>query len=199
MKRFSSHAGLLAALISIAAALVFAAGWEDYSHAVHPLGLLGAYGTPHAMAFNLSGFIVPGLLAAWLSWRLRDAMQECGWMTRIGAWLVFFSALAFAAQGVARLDPRDLEALSGRLHASSWMLWWIAFVPGALLLACGLAGRPGWRAFALASGMAAVAVLVFAILAPAWVAVAVSHRIAFACWFGWLTCVGYALGSRLRR
>lgn len=191
MKHISSHASLLAALMSIAAALMFAAGWEDYSHAVHPLGLLGAYGTPHAMAFNLYGFIVPGLLAAWLGWRLRDAMQERGRMARIGAWLVFFSALAFAAQGMARLDPQDLDALSGRLHAASWMLWWIAFVPGALLLALG----SGSRTVVVVNAVAAVTVLVFAIFAPAWMPIAIAHRVAFVCWFGWLTFAGYVVLS----
>ncbi len=198
MKQISSHAGLLAALSSIAAASMFASGWEDYSHAVHPLGLLGAYGTPHALAFNLYGFVVPGLLAAWLGWRLRDAMQEYGWAARIGAWLVFFSGLAFAAQGVARLDPQDLEALSGRLHAASWMLWWIAFVPGASLLAFGVGSRPGMRLFAAVSAAAAIAVLAFAIFAPTWMPIAIAHRIAFVCWFGWLVFVGYALAEKPR-
>lgn len=198
MKHLSSHAGLLAALMSVAAALMFAAGWDGYSHAVHPLGLLGAYGTPHALAFNLCGFIVPGLLAAWLGWRLRDAMQESGWMARIGAWLVLLSALAFAGQGVARLDPQDLEALSGRLHAASWMLWWIAFVPGASLLAFGLGARPERRMLAFVGGAAAITVLVFAIFAPAWMPIAIAHRIAFVCWFGWLIFVGYALAAKPR-
>jgi len=196
----SSHLGLQAGLLFAASAFFFSVGLQGYSHRVHPLGLLGAYGTPHALAFNLCGFVVPGLLAAWLGWRLRDAVQDDGrWMARIGAWLAIFSALGLVAQGLLRLDPRDLDAVSSRLHAASWMLWWIAFVPGALLLASGLAGRPGWRALALASVVAAVLVLLFAIFAPGWMPVAVSHRIAFACWFGWLTFVGYALGSRLRR
>ncbi|MCL1633124.1 DUF998 domain-containing protein [Luteimonas sp. SX5] len=198
MKQVTPHAGLLAAVLSIGAASMFAAGWEDYSHAAHPLGLLGAYGTPHALAFNLYGFVVPGLLAAWLGWRLRDAMQERGWMARIGAWLVLLSALAFAAQGMARLDPQDLEALSGRLHAASWMLWWIAFVPGALLLAFGAGPHAGRGLLGVVSAAAAIAVLALTIFAPAWMPIAIAHRIAFVCWFGWLTFAGYALAAKPR-
>lgn len=198
MKRSFWHAEWLAALIFVASAFFFSVGLEGYSHRVHPLGLLGAYGTPHALAFNLCGFVAPGLLAAWLGWRLRDGLEQSGWMARIGAWLVLLSALAFTAQGLLRLDPRDLDALTSRLHAVSWMVWWIGFVPGAALLAWGLFRRPGWRGLAIASVVAAAAVLLFAAWVPAGMPIAISHRIAFAGWFAWLIVAGYAAGSRTR-
>lgn len=196
MRRSFPHAGWLAASIFAASAFFFSLGLEGYSHRVHPLGLLGAYGTPHAFAFNLCGFVVPGLLAVWLGWRLREGLEQSGWMARIGALLALLSALAFAAQGLLRLDPRDLDALTSRLHAVSWMVWWIAFVPGALLLACGLLRRPDWRSVAVASAVAAVMVSLFAAWVPAGLPIAISHRVAFAAWFGWWMVAGCADGSR---
>ena len=69
-----------------------------------------------------------------------------------------------------------------RLHALAWMLWWIAFVPGALLLA--VRARRG-AGFAVACLSAAVLVPLLAVLAPvdAWVGLA--QRLAFALWLGW--------------
>lgn len=199
MKRLFSHAGWWAALLFAGSAFFFAADLEGYSHRVHPLGLLGAYGTPHALAFNLCGLVAPGLLAAWLGWRLREDLERSGWTARIGAWLVLLSALAFSAQGLLRLDPRDIDAITSRLHAASWMVWWIAFVPGAALLAGGLFRRPEWRGLAIASVVAAAVVLLFAAWLPAGVPTAISHRIAFAAWFAWLIVAGYAANSQRPR
>src|SRR3546814_9922281 len=66
---------------------------------------------PHALAFNALGFVLPGVLAALVAWRLRASLDAgAPWAARIGAWLALLSALAFAAQGLLPLDPRDLEA-----------------------------------------------------------------------------------------
>ena len=53
------RAGSLAALIGVGSALAFGAALDGYSHAQHPLALLGARGVPHALAFNVAGFL-PG-------------------------------------------------------------------------------------------------------------------------------------------
>lgn len=195
MSRSSSHIGLMAGLVFAASAFFFGIGLEGYSHRVHPLGLLGAQGMPHALAFGIVGFVVPGLIAAWVCWRLRERAQAAGWMARIGAWLALLSCLAFAAQGLLRLDLAQLESTASRLHGVAWMLWWLAFAPGAALLALGLRAHPGWRGLALASAVAAVAVPVLAM--ASWPPAAIAHRIAFGVWFAWLAWAGYAQ-SRVR-
>ena len=135
-----------AALALFAGALLAARiGLPEYAHRLHPVGLRGAMGMPWATAFNLAAFVVPGVLLAGVGLRLREALAMRGWLARIGVVLVQLSALAFAAQGLLPLDPRDVDAAASRWHVLAWMLWWIAFVPGALLLAVG-AGR--WRGFA---------------------------------------------------
>lgn len=181
------HAAWLAAAAWIAALLVFGAMVQDYSHARHPVALLGARGMPHALGFNLLGLVVPGLLGAWVAYGLRQGLPAgTGWSARIGAWVLLASALAFAAQGVMPLDASDLDAPGSRLHAAAWMLWWIAYVPAALLLAMGMTGVRGRRGFALASVVASALVLVFGVLAPMGPWVGVGQRIAFGAWFAWL-------------
>jgi hypothetical membrane protein len=165
---------------------------EGYSQALHPVALLGARGMPHALAFNLVGLVLPGLLVALAAYWVRQRLPaDANWSARIGAWMLLVSALAFAAQGLLPLDPSDLDAPGSRRHAVAWMLWWIAFVPGTLLLAMGMLRVRGRRAFALASVVAAALVLVFAVLAPVALGVGAAQRIAFGVWFAWL-----ALASR---
>ena len=171
------------ALASFVAGLLLAnLGLPEYSQLLHPVGLRGAAGLPYAMAFNLMLFVVPGALLVIAGQQLRRRLPNAGWLARIGIVLVQLSAFAFALQGVMSLDPADMDASTSRLHALAWMLWWIAFVPGAVLLAFG--ARRG-TAFGLVSLAAALLVPVIAVFAPIGLWVGVAQRLAFAVWFVW--------------
>src|SRR5690606_37257435 len=184
MKHLPLLAAIVAALAFLASVAGFGAALEGYSQVAHPVGLLGARGLPHALAFNACGLVLPGVLAAFVSWRLRAAIGDGGpWAARIGAWLVLLSALAFAAQGVLPLDPGDLESGASRAHAMVWTLWWVAFLPGATMLASGLLWMPGARMLALASLVAAVAVAVLVLLPLDLLSPPVAQRVAFVVWF----------------
>ncbi len=184
----------VAALALFAGALLAARiGLPEYAHRLHPVGLRGAIGMPWATAFNLAAFVLPGASLAWTGLRLRAALATRGWSARIGVVLVQLSALAFSAQGLLPLDPRDVDAAASRWHVLAWMLWWIAFVPGALLLALG-AGRG--RGFAWACLGAAVLVPVLAVLATIGAWIGVAQRLAFLLWFGWWLVASRATASR---
>lgn len=188
-------AAVLAASIFLMALLVFGRLLDGYLHAVYPIAWLGATGVPRAAAFNVSGFIVPGLLAALLTWQLRQQLPtHAPLVARVGAWMVLLSALAFALKGVLPLDPQDLESSASRAHSLVWMAWWVAFTPGALLHALGRLTMGRRRADAVhrpwpqALLGAALALLVCGcaafsrdVLAPA-----LGERIAYAAWFAWL-------------
>ena len=189
-----------ALLIAVAAAVLFVlalllanAGLPEYSHLVHPVALRGAAGLPWAFAFNLLAFVLPGVLLAIAGVSLRNGLIDRGWPARIGIVLAQLSALAFAAQGLLPLDPTDADSHASRLHVMTWMLWWIAFVPGALLLAVGARRGAG---FALGSVAIGALVPIIAVLAPIGLWVGVAQRLAFALWFAWwllaawrLTCI----------
>lgn len=188
MNRAMRFVGIAAALLFAASVVGFGAALDGYSHQGHPAGLLGAAGIPSAMAFNVLAFVLPGALAAWLAWRLRTRLPAgAPFSARIGLQLVLLSALAFASQGVLPLDPRDLDAYATRLHASAWMLWWIAFVPGALLLAwAAWRARPRRLMSFIAHLLAAISVIGFALPAERWLGAGIAQRLALAAWFGWL-------------
>lgn len=181
MNRFARHAGVVATVLFFATLFGFGAARQGYSQARHPVALLGAEGAPSALAFNLLGLIVPGLLAIAIAIGLRTRLHEgSGWTARIGTQLTLLSGLAFAAQGLLPLVPSNLDATINRLHAAAWMSWWIAFVAGAALIAFGV------RALAWFSLLAAGAVLWFALFAPDVLDPGLTQRVAFAAWFGWL-------------
>ena len=182
-----------AALALFAGALLAARiGLPEYAHRLHPLGLRGAIGMPWAFAFNLFAFVLPGVLLLWAGQRLRDALGDAGWLARIGSVLVQLSALALAAQGVLPPDAGDSDATASRLHALAWMLWWIAFVPGVLLLAVGARRGIG---FSLACLLAGLLVPLLAVFAPVGSWVGLAQRLAFATWFGWWLVVSRASAS----
>src|SRR3546814_17169100 len=138
MRRLPLSASSVAVVLFAAAVAGFGAALEGYSQAIHPVGLLGARGMPHALAFNVLGFVLPGVLAALVAWRLRASLDDgapCA--ARIGAWLALLSALAFAAQGLLPLDTRDLASAASLLHAPLRPLWSLPLLPAAVLQASG--------------------------------------------------------------
>ena len=182
-------AGLAALLFGLALALA-GIGLPAYSHWLHPVALRGATGLPGAMLFNAGGFLLPGIALLLASRSLRPALAGQGWVARIGLTLVQGSALAFALQGALPLDARELDGHAGRLHALVWMLWWIAFVPGALLLAAGARRGAGFALLCLAAGLL---VPLLAVVAPLGSWVGLAQRLAFAARLGWWCAAAFAL------
>lgn len=181
MNRWMTAAGWAGALACVAAAIAGGMRLDGYSHALHPLALLGAGGVPGALAFNIVGFIVPGAMAAVVALGLyRVLPAAAGWLPRIGARMLLLSALAFAAQGLLPLDLQDLDGPGSGPHASAWLVWWIAFVAGALLLAAGLRRA---RAVTIAAACVLLAMMFIpsTLLDPP-----LAQRIALAAWLTWL-------------
>lgn len=181
MSRLQVICGWVGAGACVAAAVVCGARLEGYSHALHPLALLGASGVPGALAFNVIGFIVPGVLAAVVALGLYSALPaNAGWLPRIGARMLLLSALAFAAQGLLPLDPQDLDGPGSGPHASAWLVWWIAFAAGGPLLAVGLRRV---RAITLAVVCVLLAMM---LIPPTLLDPPFAQRIALVAWLTWL-------------
>ena len=124
-------AAIVAPLMSVAAVAGFGARFPAFSNIHHPVALLGASGVPHAVAFDVLAFVLPGLLAAFVMQSLRARMAQAPLVARIGVQALMLAALAFAAMGLLPLDSHDLLSTATRLHAVAWTAWWIAFAAGA--------------------------------------------------------------------
>ena len=195
LNRAARFAGLVAGLVFAAALAGFGAAFEGYAQHQHPVALLGALGFPRALAFNLLAFVLPGMLAGVSALELRRRLPaDAGWPLRIGAQLVFLSALAFIAMGLLPLDPYDLESQRSQFHGTAWMLWNVAFIPGAALLGATLWSRPDWSRFAWASLAAAAGLLIAGFVLTDYMPAGIAQRIAFGLWFAWLALAGWPTG-----
>ncbi|NVE01215.1 DUF998 domain-containing protein [Massilia sp. BJB1822] len=119
-------AGLLAGVLFFASLISFAAWRGDgYAHGRKAVSELGALGAPAAPAFNLLGFIVPGLLLAWFAYALLRVADR-----RTGPALLMGSGLMLAAAGIFPLDPDDYGSVLTIAHAigamGSGLLWAMA-------------------------------------------------------------------------
>lgn len=189
------YTGVAATLLFVASAVGFGAMVKGYSHVLHPVELLGGIGLPYALAFNLLGLVLPGVLAGVVAMDLRRRLpQPAPWTLKIGAQLLFLSALGFIALGLFPLDLEDMNNHASRLHATAWMLWWVAFVPGALLLSWGLREQPQWALLATFSRVSALGVLVMVLFGISFLPGGVAQRVAYGLWLLWL-CVA-ARGPR---
>ena len=167
---------------------------SGYSQVWHPVAVLGAKGVPHALGFNLLGFVLTGVLAAVAALDLRHRLPaDAGWPARVGTQLLLLSAMGFVGLGLLPLDPDDLHNEASSLHATAWLLWWVAFVPGAALFAFGMRGRSRWRPVVTASIVAAAVVLFSALIAVALMPAGIAQRLGYAAWLGWL-CVASRAG-----
>nr|WP_312953483.1 DUF998 domain-containing protein [Stenotrophomonas pavanii] len=185
--RLDRWLGLLAAVAFVLAVAGFGAGLDGSAQGRHPVALLGAHGVPHALAFNLVGFVLPGLLAAGVAERLRRTLPTgAGWAPRVSSQMLLLAGLAFAAMGALPLDVDDLHGPASQLHASAWMIWVLGFVAGSVLLAVsGLRQAHGRALGVLALGcgvLAALAAFALQGVLPA----PLAQRLAFACWAVWL-------------
>jgi len=199
MKRLARFAGPAAAVIFFAALFGFGAALEGYLQSRFPVALLGAKGFSNATAFNLLAFVLPGVLAGVVTLDLRQRLPgNAGWPLRIGAQLLFLSALGFIAMGLLPLDPEDLESHSSRLHGTAWMLWCVSFISGAVLLGAGLLRVHGWTLFGKLTLISVAGVLAAAFLLSGFLPAGIAQRLAFALWFAWLILAGSKYGTEER-
>ncbi len=188
LKTVDAFAGFMASLSFIASVVSFGAALDGYFQGRHPVALLGASGVPHALAFNLLGWVLPGLLAMAVALRvLMHLPAGSRWSLRVAGQLLLLAGVAFAGMGLLPLDVEALEGPASQAHASAWMVWALAFIAGTLMFGAGMWRRsPALGALAIACGTVAALggfALQGVLSAP------LAQRVAFASWSVWLALV----------
>ncbi|MEQ7821565.1 DUF998 domain-containing protein [Xanthomonas hortorum pv. hederae] len=184
--------GLIAASVFVLAVAGFGTALPGYLQASHPVALLGAAGVPHALGFNLLAFVLVGGLGMATGISLLARMPaRSGWSLRVGGQLIVLAGLAFLGMGLLPLDPTDLDGRASQAHATAWLLWAVAFVPGMLLIAAALLNQANTRALAWLSLGAGLLVAVLAFGPPGLLRQTIAQRVAFLAWVGWLAVAGW--------
>lgn len=193
-ERIYGTMGITAFVIFWVALFSFGAARPEYSHLHKAVSELGVVGAPNALAWNVIGFIVPGLLLAFFSAGLAttiDGRRGVLW------WLLVLSALCFAATG---LVPGEMHNGSPMFQSKltqahllmanfSPLLWTIA----SFLLARRVTKNQNWKSFATPAIVSAIVCvggfilsIVTAGIIPALLhSPGLSQRFCFAFYFGW--------------
>jgi hypothetical membrane protein len=171
--------GILATLWFATALLVFADIYPGYAHATKAISELGAIGAPHQHAWNVIGFLVPGILLAFHGWGLGVVAGD-----RIAGAGFCLSGLSFAATCIpANMD--DFSAPASQAHIAASLAVFVFWLAGALRLTMGgpAASKALMRATTACLWLAAAAALVrfSGLVFPG-----TGQRIAFAGHFAWV-------------
>ncbi|HEY5808992.1 MAG TPA: DUF998 domain-containing protein, partial [Povalibacter sp.] len=103
-EKMARNAGILATALFWTALPAAAALYPGYSHYTKAVSELGAFGAPHALAWNLAGFVLPGILLAICGSGVALAVD--GRRTPL-FWLLVLSGLSLAGAGVFPAEMHD--------------------------------------------------------------------------------------------
>ena len=189
----SRRAAVAAAIVFWPALFAFAALYPDYSHYTRAISELGAFGAPHALAWNVIGFFVPGLLLAVSGARIALAVDD---RRSLAFWLLVVSGLGFAGSGVFPAEMwNGTPIMQSPWTAGHVVMLFASGFPwliATLLLVYRVWRNPKWqllRGGILALALLAVVSFSFNVFAESIPFLAdangLAQRIAFAGYFAW--------------
>jgi len=147
--RGAGVAGIAAVVAFWTALFGFAAAYAGHSHSHKAISELGAFGAPHALAWNLIGFIIPGVLLATCGAGLGRAIEVSGRATAL-YWLLVMSGVGFAGTGVIPVEMRQgspfMQSPFTIGHVAMTLLSGVPWIIAAFLVAARVRLNPTWQA-----------------------------------------------------
>ena len=195
----------MAVLLFFGALFLFGSQYPGYSHHTRAVSELGAFGAPHAWAWNVFGFIIPGVFLAICG--ASTALTIDGRRTRL-LWLLVISGLAFAGTGVFPAEMHNgtpfMQSPWTSGHIVMLLISGVAWVVGSVVLVRHVRRsmqRRSLKRFSLLLCVMAFAGLAINVFSPAIPALENSpglvQRIAFAVYFAWVLDGGVFFCVRL--
>lgn len=205
-ERQAGLSGVAACAVFWIALFAFSAARPEYSHFTKAISELGVIGAPNALAWNLVGFIVPGLLVAVCGAGLATAVDG-----RRGSlwWLFVLSGLAFSGTGFIPAEMQDGSPLMqspftiGHVVMMSLTILWI---PAAFLFLSRARHNPDWsnvRVVGTALTLLVIAGFVLNVLHDTVPFLSrrpgLAQRLSFAAYFLWFLVMSFYLISAAPR
>ena len=190
-RRLVGLLGIGAWVLFWTASVVLGAFRPSYSHVVNTISELGAVGTPHATAWNVFGFIIPGLLLAIAGAAIaRTANPEPSLSRTLATVLLVLCGLAISGQGVMPAEMAngvaDVTSTSTRGHFISSLISGAAWAVGALLLVGPMKRNRNWQSLYIVSAVLVALTLVASFTLRGTLPDGLAQRIAnafFCVWF----------------
>lgn len=176
-----------AAALFWASVFGFAAMRPDYSHVTKAVSELGVWGAPNMWAFNILGYMTPGLLLAASGWMIGRGVRSGAFILPA---LLALSPLGLTAAGIFPGDMTNRESVTTLAHLagsfSSLLLWLVALIWLVIV------GRKAQRALWLTSLIALVLTMgAFALYGGS--PPGLVQRITFAIYFAWFLAAALTL------
>jgi hypothetical membrane protein len=142
----ASYLSILATMVFWPALLLFGAIRPDYSQFTRAVSALGAIGAPNALAWNMLGFIAPGLLLAWAGTSIAESVGDRYrplWWLFLGAGAGFAGTGVFPAVMVGHKPIMDSPLTMG--HVVMSLVAAVCWLAAAILLYRRLGPQQAWR------------------------------------------------------
>jgi hypothetical membrane protein len=197
-RRLVGFFGIGAWVLFWVASVVLAAFRPSYSHVVNTISELGAVGTPHATAWNVLGFIIPGVLLALTGATIaRTANPEPSLSRTLATVLLVLCGLAVAGQGVMPAEMAngvaDVTSTSTRAHFVSSLISAAAWALGALLLVGPMKRNPNWQSLYIVSPVLVLLTLLTSFALRGALPDGLAQRIGNAFFCGWFILMSLKL------
>ncbi|MBJ6985265.1 DUF998 domain-containing protein [Luteimonas sp. MC1750] len=176
----------------LAVYVVMAAMRPDYDHTDRAISELGSLDAPNLWAWNILGYILPGLVVAFLGMGLRREFSPQGRGAVIGSVAVVAAGLLMALSGAFPANMSDFKSTTTLLHTVGSFGCYVAFLVAGFLLPASFRKTSAWRWAAMPSLALVVASIATGFLRFAGMQ-SIGQRLTFACFFLWVALVGFAL------
>jgi hypothetical membrane protein len=187
--------GLVAAITPIWFLVVYLAMSSrrpEYSHLTKAVSELGSLDAPNLWAWNILGYISPGLAVSLLGIGIKREFSDSNKKTLVPAMAVIASGLFMSLSGVFPGDFENRTSTTMILHTVGSLGSFVAFLVAGFWLPKFFRSRQDWRWVALPSLILVIVSIVTGFLRSG-EAPGLGQRFGFACYFLWVGLVGLAL------
>lgn len=163
-----------------------------YSHASDAISELGSLDAPNLWAWNIFGYILPGLVIALLGTGLKREFSPLGRVASIPFVALIASGLFMALSGVFPANMADFKSATTLIHIIGSTGCFIAFLAAGFWLPFFFRKFISWHWLAWPSLTLVVGSIVSGFLRSGDTG-GIGQRLTFACFFLWVALLGFAL------
>jgi hypothetical membrane protein len=171
---------------------VMSAMRPDYSHTDQAISELGSLDAPNLWAWNILGYILPGLAVALLGLSLKREFSGRGRNAKLPAMAVVAAGLLMALSGAFPANMADFKSATTLLHTVGSFGCYVAFLIAGFWLPSIFRKANAWHWVAAPSLVLVLASIATGFLRFTGMA-SIGQRITFACFFLWVALLGLAL------
>lgn len=189
--KISAYSGLLTLPAFSLLLIIFSLLTPGYNNLVNAVSELGISGAPHALAWNMFGFVFIGLLVIFFARGLYAGLRLGPGAVTVAS-LVFLSGIGFAGLGFFPADPGFRPSAATSLYFTMVSVNYLPFIIFAFLFALTQNKDVYWRHWVVFSlAMGALAIMSFFL--PPTIPPGISQRIGMGTYFLWIMVMSFAL------